>query len=279
MDTATDAQLRALAKTQGSPLPEDYPTRVEQTCARLRASEPVKASKRRYKVGIGIAAAITLFVAIPNLSAEAARAMGNVPVIGQLVQVVTFRHYVYTTDAQHVDIRIPQIRQAGEAGMQINAAVQAEADRMLEAFEAEFGADAHVGLDIQYQVVQDDAKWFTMRVNMEQTGASGAQRVQYYHIDKEIGEMVTLSSLFPWKGNYIRVLSDEVRSQMQQRNAANSSAAYFPEAFDHIDAEQAFYWDENGKLVLVFDEYTLAAGSMGISEFVIAPEIIESLIA
>ena len=61
--------------------------------------------------------------------------------------------------------------------------------------------------------------------------------------------------------------------------AADPSAAYFPQDFDQIDPEQAFYWDENGKLVLVFDEYTLAAGSMGISEFVIAPEIIRSLIS
>lgn len=279
MHNTTDEQLRVLAKEQGSPIPANYSARVQQTCAQLQASEPAKASKRRYRVGISIAAAIALFVALPNISAEAARAMGNLPVIGQLVQVVTFRHYVYSTDTQHVDIRVPQIRQAGEAGAQINAAVQAEADRLLRAFEAEFGTEAHVGLNIQYQVVRDDAHWFTMRVDLEQTGASGAQRVQYYHIDKETEKMVTLSSLFPWKGDYIRVLSDEVRNQMQQRNAADPSAAYFPETFDQIEPEQAFYWDESGKLVLVFDEYTLAAGSMGISEFVIAPEIIQSLVS
>lgn len=279
MHDATDEALRALAKKQGSPLPEGYAAQVQQTCAGLKASEPAKASKRRYQAGLSIAAAIALFVAIPNISAEAARAMGNLPVIGQLIQVITFRHYVYTTDTQHVDLSIPQIRQAGEAGEQINAAVQAEADRLLHAFESELGTEAHVGLNIRYEVVQDDAHWFTMRVDLEQTGASGAQRVQYYHIDKETGKMVTLSSLFPWKGDYIRVLSDEVRNQMQQRNAADSSAAYFPEAFDQIEPEQAFYWDENGKLVLVFDEYTLAAGSMGISEFVIAPEILKSLIS
>lgn len=248
-----------------------------ETNGQPQASEPTRTAKGRYRARIGIAVAIALFFTIPNLSAEAACVMGNLPLIGQLVQVVTCRRYVYHTDAQHVDIRIPQIRQAGEAGEQINAAVKAEADRLLRAFEAELGT--HVGLDIQYQVVRDDALWFTMRVDIEQTGASGAQRVQYYHIDKKKGEMVTLSSVLPWKGDYIRVLSDEVRNQMQQRNAADSSAAYFPQDFDQIDPEQAFYWDENGKLVLVFDEYTLAAGSMGISEFVIAPEIIQSLIA
>ncbi len=276
MQTAMDEQLRALAKKQGSPLPEGYAERVRKTCTQLETT--TKMSGRWQRLGIGIAAAIAVFVAVPNVSAEAARALGSLPVIGHLVQVITFRHYVYSTNAQQVDLRIPQIQQAGEAGKQINAAVQAEAERMLRTFEAEYGGtDAYAGLDIQYQVTMDNAKWFTLRVDLVQTAASGAQRVQYYHINKNTGKVVTLSNLFPWKGDYIRILSEEVKRQMQQRNAADPNAAYFPETLEQIDPEQSFYWNEDGKLVLVFDEYTVAAGSMGISEFVIAPEILQSL--
>lgn len=277
MQTAMDEQLCALAKKQGSPLPEGYAERVKQTCAQLESTS--KMSGGWHRMGVGIAAAIAIFVAAPNVSAEAARTLGSIPVIGQLVQVVTFRHHVYNTNAQQVDIRIPQIQQAGEAGEQINAAVQAEADRLLRAFEAEYGrTDVHAGLDIQYQVAMDNAKWFTLRVYLVQTVAGGAQRVQYYHINKNSGKVVTLSNLFPWKGDYIRVLSDEVRRQMEERNATDPNAAYFPEELEQIDPEQSFYWNEDGKLVLVFDEYTVAAGSMGISEFVIAQEILQSLV-
>lgn len=277
MQTAMDEQLRALAQKQGSPIPEGYAEKVRETCARL---EPAPKQPRCWhRLGAGLAAAAALFVAAPNISAQAALALGNLPVIGQLVQVVTFRHAVYHTDAQQVDLRIPQIRQAGEAGAQINAAVQAEADRLLRVFESEYGGTStYAGLDIGYQVITDHAKWFTLRVEFTQTTASGAQRVQYYHIDKQTGKVVTLSSLFPWKAEAYRVLTDTVRQQMEARNAEDPNAAYFPEELEQIDPEQAFYWNSDGDLVLVFDEYTVAAGSMGISEFVIPQDILQAVV-
>lgn len=41
------------------------------------------------------AAAIAVFVALPNVSADVAYAMSNIPILGKLVDVVTFRDYKY----------------------------------------------------------------------------------------------------------------------------------------------------------------------------------------
>ena len=44
------------------------------------------------------------------------------------------------------------------------------------------------------------------------------------------------------------------------------------------DAEQNFYFDAEGDLVLVFDEYGIAAGSMGMPEFTMEKNIYQSLL-
>ena len=74
------------------------------------------------------------------------------------------------------------------------------------------------------------------------------------------------------------VLSDEVRQQMEERMAEDREASYFPEEFTAIDPEQNFYFNGSGELVLVFDEYTIAPGSMGMPEFPIPADVYETLL-
>ena len=68
-------------------------------------------------------------------------------------------------------------------------------------------------------------------------------------------------------------LSGEVLRQMEERMAADESVIYFPEEFTAIDPQQNFYFNGEGELVLVFDEYTIAPGSMGMPEFAIPAEV------
>ena len=44
-----------------------------------------------------------------------------------------------------------------------------------------------------------------------------------------------------------------------------------------IDADQNFYFNEQGELVLAFDEYEVAPGYMGNVEFVIPEKIVEDI--
>ena len=65
----------------------------------------------------------------------------------------------------------------------------------------------------------------------------------------------------------VSVLSAEVLRQMEEQMAADASLSYLTEEFTAIDPEQSFYWNADGDLVLVFDEYAVAAGYMGMVEF------------
>ena len=90
--------------------------------------------------------------------------------------------------------------------------------------------------------------------------------------------MVTLADLFREDADYVTALSDSVRAQMEERMAADESQAYFVDQFTGIDPGQNFYFDADGQLVLVFDEYTIAAGYMGMPEFTIPASVYEGLL-
>ena len=55
------------------------------------------------------AAAVAAFIILPNTSAGVAHAMEQIPVMGRLVNVVTFRDYQYEDERNQADIEIPEI--------------------------------------------------------------------------------------------------------------------------------------------------------------------------
>ena len=73
-------------------------------------------------------------------------------------------------------------------------------------------------------------------------------------------------------------LTAEVLRQMEEQMARSEEVVYFPEELTAISPDQNFYLDENGNIVLVFDEYTVAPGSMGMPEFTIPASVVQDLL-
>ena len=124
----------------------------------------------------------------------------------------------------------------------------------------------------------DSDTWFTLRIDATRTEASGYNFTRFYHINKATGEAVTLSDLFRPDADYVSVLSAEVLRQMEEQMAADASLSYLTDEFTAIDPEQSFYWNADGDLVLVFDEYAVAAGYMGMVEFTIPQDVYSALL-
>lgn len=61
------------------------------------------------KIGLAAAAAAAAFILIPNVSKDAAYAMSRLPIVGGLVEVVTFRDYQYEDDRHHADVNVPEL--------------------------------------------------------------------------------------------------------------------------------------------------------------------------
>ena len=272
-----DEMLRRRAKEEPFPLPEDYAGRVFQTCAALEDTAP---KRRPFRWAAWAAAALALFIAVPNVSPAAAAAMADLPVLGAIVRVVTFRNYVYDDGFHSADVSVPEL-EGDKAAQAVNEQVQVWTDRLMEQFQetcqAELGREGYLGLDVTSAVVTDSDTWFTLRVDAVKTQASGYQFSRFYHIDKATDQVVTLKDLFREDADWSAVLTREVRRQMEERMAGDAGAAYFPEELTEIGPDQNFYFNGSGELVLVFDEYTVAPGSMGMPEFTIPAEVYETL--
>lgn len=273
-----DEMLRERAKSEPFPLPEDYAGRVFAACAALEETKPKRYS---YRWTAWAAAALALFITVPNVSPTAAAAMADIPVLGAIVRVVTFRNYTYDDGYHSADISVPELA-GGAAAQEVSDQVRAYTDRLIARFEEtceeELGKEGYHGLDVTSTVVTDTDEWFTLRVDAVEIQASGYEFSRFYHIDKTTDQMVTLKDLFREDADYVTVLSDEVRRQMEERMAENVEVSYFPEEFTAIGPEQNFYFKTDGDLVLVFDEYTIAPGSMGMPEFTIPADVYETLL-
>lgn len=134
-----DKLLRMRAQQEPTPLPESFVRRVRQTCVALPQKER-RPERKRFSWPLQAAAVLVLLlVAVSNLSPAAAQAMQRVPVLGQVVEVITLRNYLYEDDHNRADVQVPQIEAAGAAGAQVNEQVQADTDRLVAQFEADMG--------------------------------------------------------------------------------------------------------------------------------------------
>ncbi len=110
-------------------------------------------------------------------------------------------------------------------------------------------------------------------IEKAETAASYYAEQYFYNIDLESGRELTLKDMLG--PDYIRIVSDSVRSQIAQRTAADESAYYYSDeegAFTTIAPDQGFYINAQGHVVVVFPKYEIAPGYMGIQEFEILPE-------
>ena len=132
-----DKRLKERAKQEPFPLPETYAGKVRDTCAALKETNMKEnKQKRSYRWLVGVAAALAVFVAIPNVSPAAAAAMEEIPVLGAVVRVITFRDYQYDDGHSTADVHVPELGGSGAAD-EINDQVQAYTDQLIAQFQTD----------------------------------------------------------------------------------------------------------------------------------------------
>ena len=251
-------------------------------------------SRRVRYAGGAVAAALAVIIALPNANENIAMAMEKIPVIGSIVRVVTFRDYDYKDGNSEAHVSVPNIETDGEnsdtqATDQINKDVTDYTQQLIDQFEADakelYGSEGYKGLDVSYDVITDTDDWFTLRITVLETSASGYQYYRFYHLDKRTNSVATLSTLFKDGVDYITPISENIKEQMRSSESEDEGIIYFlddkdmpEENFKEIKADQNFYFNSNNDLVIVFDEYEVAPGSMGTPEFVIPNSVISGLL-
>ncbi len=212
---------------------EDMKKRIDEAKMENRRSQ-------KY-VGKGIAAAaavvIAAFVILPNTSASVAHAMENIPILGKLVEVVTFRDYQYEDERNHADIEIPELvpqtfqqdevvsQETGEALTQeenteavqenlkktteeINAEIQKITSQIMEEFEGNLQYEwGYQDVMVKSEVISTTQDYFTLKLICYQGAGSGAEWDYFYTIDLNTGERLQLKDLFKEGADYITPIS------------------------------------------------------------------------
>ncbi len=267
------------------------------------ASEGLKKSVRRKIMrkkiaditkGIGTIAAsfVLIFTVSVNMSPKLALAVSDIPVIGQLVKVVTLQKYEKNIGGSSAEVVTPKIEglQNEELMKEINKELGDNAEKFIEEFEKEavslyeeFGDKAHMGMGSDYVIRTNSDKYLCLDVYFYNTAGSSSTVHKFYTIDKATGDKVSLKALFKENSDYINALSGIIKNEMIRRNNEEDGMFWveddeFAEGFKAIDENQSFFINDSGNIVIVFDKYAVAAGAQGCPEFEIDKNDIKDIL-
>ncbi len=226
------------------------------------------------KAGISTAAVLVTFGAAVNLSPVVANAMDTIPVVGSIAKVVTLPSRQMKTDNKEADIVIPQLEQVSD----VNKDILRYIDDLVAEYDKAVAKNPNGGqyrVHSDYEVVTDTAKYLSLRINTEVLEAGGEQRVKIFTVDKSTGKAVSLLDYLGSKEK-LDTASKEILKQMKTEMAADDTKTYFTaddemgDGFKGLSGKENFYIDKNGKTVIVFGEYEVAPGSMGVVSFTLA---------
>ena len=242
-----------------------------------------------------IAAATALFTVGVNSSPVFAASLSNVPVVGIIVKILTFREYTVNEDSYNADIKVPSIQGLENKDLEnsLNDKYLTENKKLYEEFMADMedmksNGDGHLGVSSGYVVKTDNDRLLSIGRYVVNTVGSSSTTMKYDTIDKQSEILITLPSLFK-NDSYVNIISENIKKQMIEQNKADENKFYWVEGiekdinmdlFEKISKDQNFYINSEGKLVISFDKYEVAPGYMGVVEFVIPTEILsDSLVS
>lgn len=294
-DNLLEEELRKLKKQYEKP----EMSKEQLEALRLRMKEAsVSRNPFRWVKGAAAAAAVLLgvFVIMPNTSASVAHAMEQLPVIGQLVRVVTFRDYTYETERNMADIEVPQIQVEAQTD---SSQVQEKLERTTEEINAEIekitgdlitefenyleNEEGYQDVVVTSEVLATTQDYFTLKLLCYQGAGSGYQWNYYYTIDLNTGERLKLKDIFKEGADYITPISENIKEQMQAQMDADENVHYWLHDemeewnFKAITEDTSFYLNEEGNVVIGFNEGDVAPMYMGAVEFEIPAEVLSGI--
>ena len=233
---------------------------------------------------IGSAAVLAIIFGI-NISPAFADVVSDIPIVGNIVKLVTVKNYTLKKNNVEADIKVPAIE--GLENKQLEENLNKEFiengkkiyEELIEEFPSINNQMKYVGSD--YKIKADNDSFLSIEITKEEIQASSYTTKKHYTIDKNKQIVLTLTMLFEGE-NYIEKISNDIKAQMIENMKKDSNLIYFLESdeneevidsFDKIKENQDFYINNDGNLVICFDEYEVAPGYMGTLEFIISDKI------
>ncbi|WP_313075168.1 DUF3298 and DUF4163 domain-containing protein [Lacrimispora sp.] len=245
-----------------------------------RITTMIKITKRSV---LTTAAAVSVIAIMANASPVTANAMEEIPIISSIAKVVTFRTFEDSSDRYEAKIEIPKVSLDQKDNTSVNRSIEDYANQFIGEYEKQITDNltegGHYSVTSGYEVVTDNTKYLSLRINTTVIMASGAEYVKIFTIDKTSGEVISLTDLLHKDNMILSNISDNIKMQMEKQMAEDDSKIYFSkseenvEGFKGIKGDESYYFNEKGEIVIVFDEYEVAPGYMGVVEFTIPKSV------
>ena len=269
-------------------VPENMKERMEASIARAKKDKRKVKKVKLWKTCTSAAAVLAIVLILPNTSQTAAAAMQQIPLLGNLFKITTVREYQVDEERNMANVKVPQVEvqdstdgntdadtaaQAKKSADAINFDIEEETNKLIDEFkESMKNEEGYQDIYIDSKVLTDNDRLFSLELILYQGAGSGYEQHKHYTVDKLTGKELTLKDLC---GNdYVDTISEEVKKQMKEQMATDETGKYWlddpdvPEwNFDKIAEDQDFYVNAEGHVVICFNEYDVAPGSMGCVEF------------
>lgn len=194
------------------------------------------------------------------------------------IEVKEGKGYLDEGETLSADIRRPVLVDQNGKELPVNKEISEYVDSLIAEYEETKAASekeeegAHYAVSNIYEVTHEGTQYFSMYMVTTQIMGSGSESYQTYTIDKKTGKTISLGELL---GNEetLKLVSENISAQMEEQMKEDASIVYFQEpeenGFSGLKGDENFYLNQDGSLMVVFDEYTVAPGSMGTVEFTI----------
>ena len=257
-------------------------------------------------VASAAAAIVVLFIVSVNTSTAFAATLSDIPVIGNIVKVVTGRSFSEKNDNVTINVDIPQINvdstsapdTAHVTAEQVNAVIQKTVDDYMQEQQSviddykksflETGGTIDewnrrtIDLAARYEVKYQDDRYLSLYLYMYMSAFAFTQDNYYYNYDFVTGRELTLKDILG--DDYINIANQSIIEQITEQVNSDSNAMYWgyhpagyrgtdpfeaTDKFTTITDDTSFYLNSDGDPVICFPKYSIAPGYMGVREFVI----------
>lgn len=263
------------------PIPSELSKRVGKEIERANMKrKKILVFRRRVQKGTAAAAAVVvLFTAALNTNTAFAETAGQLPVIGPVARVLTFRSYQTEEEDLKISVEIPTIEMISEDMNGLEQSVNEEilalceqyaqaaktrAEEYRQAFldtggtEEEWAAH-NIEIKVWYEVKSQTDEYLSLAIMGTENWSSAYSETKYYNFDLKEGKLVTLQDILG--DEYQQIANESIQNQMKE-----NSEIYWDD-FEGIQEDTPFYLNESGNPVIVFEKYEIAPGSEGQQEF------------
>jgi hypothetical protein len=253
----------------------------QRTLEEMKRAQRARARARWLRPLGAAAACFAVFAAGVNASPAFAQAVEGIPVVGGLARVLSVRSYTEQDESKTITVDQPALDpEAGDVALDVNARIQQAVDDYLkeanarvaaekEAFlatggtEQEFAARG-VEITVDYEILSQSEERLSFVLRAAQSDINAFKEIRYYNLDLHTGKELTLEDVLG--EDYARIADTAISEQM----AARPEVPYFAKeagGFAGVDPNTAFYLNQDGNPVVVFERYAIAPGGYGPQEF------------